>query len=77
MNDQHFCILCAKHRREPLTNIPLGLVDEGVLVKVDVCPDCERILHNMRRLYLDEKKKWMERKKREAQSILPPSKDVG
>ena len=77
MNDQHFCLLCARHRKEPLTNIPLGFVDEGVLIKVDACKDCERILFNVRRIYDEEKRKWMEKKKREAQSILSPSKDVG
>lgn len=70
MNDQHFCLLCSKHRNEPLTNVPLAEIEEGVIIKVDACEGCARILHNIRRIYFDEKNKWIEKQRREAESLL-------
>ena len=70
MNNQNFCILCAKHQRDPLTNIKLGELGEGVVVEVECCQGCERILHNVRRVFFEKKKKWLEVMKVQAQQRL-------
>jgi hypothetical protein len=69
MSDQYFCPLCSKHKNEPLTNVPLGVIDEGMIIKVDICRGCAVILHNVRRIYEEEQKRWVE-KKRKAQAVL-------
>lgn len=65
MEKGNFCCLCGKMRNDPLTNIPLGMIDEKVMVRVDACRQCDVILHNIGRLFEDARKNWMEKQKKE------------
>ena len=56
-NEKNFCCLCGKSKNEPLTNLPLGMTEEGFKVEVEACHQCEIVLHNVRRVFEDVKRK--------------------
>lgn len=57
-------------KNEPLTNIPIAELEQGVVVTVEGCHSCEVVVHNLGRIYRDREKQWKEMKKMEARKAL-------